>query len=86
MNRRNYPKDLDGGKNEWKALIKHYEEFDMKANMLEQYAKNVVQSNQMRELTDQKLEHEQRKKQQRDRYTTITAESWIMNVKCCSNK
>ena len=41
--RRHYPKDLDGSKNEWKALVKHYEEYDLKANMLEKYSKNVVQ-------------------------------------------
>lgn len=43
--RRRYPHDLDGGKNEWKALVKHYEEYDMKANMLERYSKNMVQEN-----------------------------------------
>jgi hypothetical protein len=45
MDRRRYPKERDGGKNEWKAMIKHYEEFDTKVSMLERYSKSVVQDN-----------------------------------------
>lgn len=45
LERRHYPKDRDGGKNEWKALVKHYEEFDTKVSLMERYAKSVVQEN-----------------------------------------
>ena len=64
--RSHYPRDLDGGKNEWKALIKHYEEFDLKANMLEKYAKGVVQENIRNELLQQKVEFENRKKAEKE--------------------
>lgn len=52
--RRHYPKDLDGAKNEWKALVKHYEEYDLKANMLEKYSKNVVQETMRYAVLEQK--------------------------------
>ncbi len=86
MDRRHYPKDLDGGKNEWKALVKHYEEFDMKANVLENYAKNVVQSNIMKDLTDQKSQYEQRKKAERERLLIIIVGSLNTSVKFLLNR
>jgi hypothetical protein len=41
--RRKYPTGQLGNKDEWKALVKHYEEYDVKASLLERYSKNVVQ-------------------------------------------
>ena len=34
--RRQYPRETDGAKNEWKALIDHYTEGERKSMMIEQ--------------------------------------------------
>lgn len=65
--RRHYPRDLEGGKNEWKALVKHYEEYDMKANVLENYAKNIIQNQRKNELEEQREAERRRKKEERER-------------------
>lgn len=39
--RRRYHKEFDGGKNEWKSLIRHYEEHALKADLLEKIAKRA---------------------------------------------
>jgi hypothetical protein len=33
--RRHYPRELDGAKNEWKALVDHYSEAGFKSNQVE---------------------------------------------------
>lgn len=53
MPRRKYHRDRDYGKNEWKSLVKHYEEFDMKAKMVERYAKKALQERMRKDLEDQ---------------------------------
>lgn len=34
--RRHYPTDQSGGKNEWKALVQHYEEVDHRGRLAEE--------------------------------------------------
>lgn len=33
--RRHYPRELDGAKNEWKALVDHYSEVGLKSSQVE---------------------------------------------------
>jgi len=51
--RRHYHYDEREGKNEWKSLVKHYEEFDQKAKMIEEYAKRAYQERMRKDLEDQ---------------------------------
>ena len=45
LDRRHYHREREGGKNEWKSLIKHYEEFSKKADLMENYAKRAYYIN-----------------------------------------
>lgn len=63
---RNIPRDLQGGRNEWKALVKHYEAFDTKASLLEKAAKGLVQETVRRDLLEQRAQQLERKRQERE--------------------
>lgn len=43
----------DHGRNEWRSMIKHYEEVDSKARLMEQYAKRAFQKKAREELENQ---------------------------------
>jgi hypothetical protein len=65
-NPRRIPRDLQGGQNEWKALVKHYENFDTKASMLEKAAKGLVQETVKRDLIEQRDQQIALKKQKKE--------------------
>jgi hypothetical protein len=51
--RRRYHNNRAEGKNEWKSLVKHYEEFDQKARMIEEFAKRAYQDRMRQDLENQ---------------------------------
>ena len=66
--RRHYHRDRDlKGKNEWKSLVKHYEEFDQKASLVEEYAKRAYQQKMKRDLEEQIRQKNSQKNQENNR-------------------
>lgn len=65
--RREYHRDRDSGMNEWKSLVKHYEEFDMKAKMVERYAKRALQERMRKDLEDQMVKKREIDDRERNR-------------------
>lgn len=47
---RDYIRDRNSGKNHWKSLVKHYEEYDQKARMMERYAQRAMKEKMKRDL------------------------------------
>ena len=69
--RRNYPKDREGGKNEWKAIVKHYEEYDKKGLLMERHAKGLVQETVKNGLFSQIDEAEKMKLYEREKKLSL---------------
>lgn len=63
---RDHIRDRDQTKNEWKSLIKHYEEFDQKARLVEKYAERAV-----KERMKKDLEEQMRQKREREMHENL---------------
>lgn len=62
---RDYIRDRNTGKNHWKSLIKHYEEFDQKARLMERYADRAIKDKMRKDLEEQM--RRKREMQERER-------------------